>query len=303
MDRIKELGDFGRELGCPIVRYQEPMSSHTTFHIGGPADLFLTAPNADTLRKLCRKAADLEVPLFPLGNGSNLLVSDGGIRGAVVTFGGDLKKIALCSETAVQCGAGASLASLCNFAKEHNLTGVEFAWGIPGSAGGAAYMNSGAYEHSMSEVVTACFHVTARGESGTLKGAELGFGYRRGAYSDNGCIITALRLELKRGRREDIAARMEELYARRKAKQPLELPSAGSVFKRPAGHFAGALIEQCGLKGRRVGGAAVSEKHAGFIVNLGGATCADVEKLIGVIRETVQRETGVTLECEVKKVG
>lgn len=303
MDRIKELGDLARQLGCPTVRFQEPMSSHTTFHIGGPAELFLTVPNADSLRKLCRSAAEREVPVFPLGNGSNLLVSDGGIRGAVVAFGGDLKKVELCSETSVRCGAGASLASVCSFAKEHGLTGLEFAWGIPGSAGGAAFMNCGAYEHNLSEVAAACSHVTALGESGTLTGAALEFGYRRSAYSSGGRIITALRLELKRGNRAEIAARMEDLSARRKAKQPLELPSAGSVFKRPAGHFAGALIEQCGLKGRRVGGAAVSEKHAGFIVNLGGATCADVEKLIDVIRETVRRETGVTLECEVRKVG
>jgi len=164
-------------------------------------------------------------------------------------------------------------------------------------------MNAGAYEHSVSEVITSCGHVSLQGNTGILKGEELRFGYRQSAYTDNGCIITSVRLKLNPGDQEQINSEMQELYQRRKSKQPLELPSAGSVFKRPPGHFAGGLIEQCGLKGRRVGGAAVSEKHAGFIVNLGGATCGDVLRLIEIIQETVFRETGVRLECEVKRIG
>ena len=164
-------------------------------------------------------------------------------------------------------------------------------------------MNAGAYEHSVSEVISSCSHVTPEGEQGTLRGRDLRFGYRRSAYTDSGCLITFVTVKLRRGNPDEISARMEELYGRRKAKQPLEMPSAGSVFKRPAGHYAGTLIEQCGLKGRRVGGAMVSEKHAGFIVNAGGATCDDVARLIGVIQETVFKRTGVRLECEVKRIG
>ena len=299
MDKTEELAEYAKSLGCP-VSFGEPMSRHTTFRIGGPADLFLTVSDTPVLQKLCRRASETGVRLTVLGNGSNLLVSDGGIRGAVVALAGKFKEIALCGETSVRCGAGASLAALCSFAKSRSLTGMEFAGGIPGSAGGAAFMNAGAYEHCMAEVVSSCSHVTQSGGCGTLRGGELCYGYRRSAYAGNGCIITSVRVELKRGDPEAIAARMDELYTRRKTKQPLELPSAGSVFKRPEGHYAGTLIEQCGLKGRRVGGAAVSEKHAGFIVNLGGATCDDVRRLVAVIQETVLRETGVKLECEIK---
>ncbi len=302
MNRIEELGSLARSLGCE-ARYGEPMSRHTTFKIGGPADLFLTVEDRPSLQKLCRRAAELEIPVFPLGNGSNLLVSDEGIRGAVVSFGGGFRRVELCGETALECGAGASLAAVCSFARRCALTGLEFAWGIPGSAGGAAFMNAGAYDHSVSEVIAACSHVARDGKAGIFRGEELEFGYRHSAYSGGGYCITGLRIALRHGNREEISARMEELYRRRRDKQPLDLPSAGSVFKRPKGHFAGALIEQCGLKGRRVGGAAVSGKHAGFIVNLGGATCEDVKKLIAVIRQTVLRQTGVRLECEVRMVG
>lgn len=302
MNQIQELGELARSLGCD-VRYDEPMSRHTTFHIGGPADIFLTVQDTTSLQKICRKATDSGINIFPLGNGSNLLVSDAGIRGAVITFDGDFKKTALCSDTVIQAGSGVSLASVCNFARNHSLAGLEFAWGIPGSAGGAAFMNAGAYEHSVSEVISSCTHVSIKGESGVFKKESLDFGYRHSAYSGGGYIIANVRFELKHGNESEISTAMDDLYARRKSKQPLELPSAGSVFKRPAGHFAGALIQQCGLKGRRVGGAAVSEKHSGFIVNLGGATCADVQKLIETIQETVLRETGVQLECEVKMIG
>ncbi len=302
MNHLDELETLASSLGCG-VRRDEPMSRHTTFRIGGPADLFITVESRPALQKLCAKASELEIPVFPLGNGSNLLVSDAGIRGAVTAFGGDLKKTVLCGETTLQCGAGASLASVCNFARSRALTGLEFAWGIPGSVGGAAFMNAGAYEHSMSEVVAACSHVARDGKYGEFKGEALDFGYRHSVYSGREYLITAVRILLKRGNMDDISSRMEELYARRKAKQPLELPSAGSVFKRPEGHFAGTLIQQCGLMGKRVGGAAVSDKHAGFIVNLGGATCADVQALIALIQQTVLRETGVKLECEIQVVG
>lgn len=302
MDFLEEMERSAREVGCESIR-DEPMSRHTTFRIGGPADLFLIVNDRPALQAVCRKAWELGVRLCPLGNGSNLLVSDAGIRGTVLSLGREFQKIELCGEHEMTCGTGISLGGVCKFAQQHSLSGMEFAWGIPGSAGGAAFMNAGAYEHSVSEVITVCSHVSPKGETGVLKGEDLRFGYRRSAYTDNGCVITSVRLKLKPGDPEQVASEMRRLYQRRKSKQPLELPSAGSIFKRPPGHYAGTLIEQCGLKGRRVGGAVVSEKHAGFIVNAGGATCSDVLRLIEIIQETVFRETGVRLECEVKQIG
>lgn len=299
MEKIEQLGRYASSVGCE-TRISEPMILHTTFRIGGPADLFVTAPNAGALKDFLNMAAQLNIRVTAVGNGSNLLVSDAGIRGAVITFGGDLKKIRLLSPTELEAGTGASLANVCAFARDHVLSGLEFAWGIPGSAGGAAFMDAGAYGHSMAEVVTSCLHVGPDCREGEISGEALDFGYRHSAYSGNGCLITAIRYKLSPGNADAIAARMAELWEKRKTKQPLEFPSAGSVFKRPEGHFAGALIEQCGLKGHRVGGAQVSEKHAGFIINTGGATCTDVQSLITLIQETVFRETGVHLECEIR---
>lgn len=302
MDSIHKLGELAGSLGCE-VRYGEPMSRHTTFRIGGPADLFLSVPGEDALERVLAWAHRLEVRVLPIGNGSNALVRDEGIRGAVLSLEGDFKKLSLCGENRVRCGAGVSLSEACGFARDRSLTGLEFAWGIPGAVGGAAFMNAGAYEHSLSEAVEKCEHVAPGGAPGTLSGEALGWGYRRSAYTENGDIITFVTFALKKGDRSRISARMDELFERRKNRQPLDMPSAGSVFKRPAGHYAGTLIEQCGLKGCRVGGAMVSEKHAGFIVNAGGASCRDVLALIEKIQETVFGKTGVKLECEVKTIG
>lgn len=302
MDRIEVLGKKALAFGCDAA-YNEPMSRHTTFQIGGPADLFLTAHNTAMLSDVLREAKELGVRAMMLGNGSNMLVSDGGVRGAVVFLDGAFCEVSQRGEAEIVCGAGLSLAGLCNFAKSRALTGLEFAWGIPGSVGGAVYMNAGAYGDEMSGIVTSVSHVAPDGTYGILSGDSLRFGYRHSAYMENGCTIVSATLQLQKGDAAQIALLMEEHYNSRKAKQPLNKPSAGSVFKRPEGHFAGALIEQCGLKGRRVGGAAVSEKHAGFIVNLGGATCKDVLDLIDVIKETVLKETGVSLECEVRMVS
>jgi UDP-N-acetylmuramate dehydrogenase len=302
MNQIEQLAQTAERLGCEVSR-NEPMSRHTTFKIGGPADLFLKVYVRDALSELYRAANALGVPVLVIGNGSNMLVSDEGIRGAVVSLAGEFCAIKQISETEIECGAGATIAAVCSFAKEHSLTGLEFAWGIPGSAGGAAFMNAGAYDCSMQKVLTSCTHITNTGEIGALSGEELKFGYRHSAYSENGFTILSLTLKLEKGNREEIEKTMNELYQRRKSKQPLEFPSAGSVFKRPVGHFAGALIEQCGLKGTRFGGAMVSEKHAGFIVNTGGATCKDVLDLIDHIKKTVLEQTGVALECEVKIFG
>ena len=302
MNRIEMLGRKALAFGCGVA-YEELMNRHTTFKIGGPAELFVTAHNAAMLSDFLREAKELDVHVMMVGNGSNLLVSDEGIRGAVILLDGEFCDVHQRSEKEIVCGAGISLAGLCNFAKGRSLAGLEFAWGIPGSAGGAVYMNAGAYNYDMSSVVTSVSHVAPDGTFGILSGDSLQFGYRHSAYMENGCTIVSMTLELQRGDAGQIALLMEEHYNSRKAKQPLNKPSAGSVFKRPAGHYAGALIEQCGLKGRRVGGAAVSEKHAGFIVNLGDATCKDVLELISIIQETVLRETGVSLECEVRLVS
>lgn len=282
---------------------EEPMAAHTTFKIGGPADLMVFAGTQDSLLTVIRECRAAEVPWMILGNGSNLLVSDSGIRGVVIRLEGVFKSVSMDGETGIRCGAGAPLSALCSFAREYALSGLEFAWGIPGTAGGAAFMNAGAYGGEMKDVLHTCEHLERDGSIGMLSGDDLALSYRRSAYSANGAAILFLYLDLRKGAEQEISAAMEDYMSRRRQKQPLEYPSAGSVFKRPEGYFAGALIEACGLKGKRIGGAMVSEKHAGFIVNSGGATCRDVRSLIALIQETVLRETGVSLECEIRMVG
>ena len=289
--------------GCE-VRADEPMKNHTTFKIGGCADLFITVNNKEQLDMVVDLCNEKGIPVFVLGNGSNLLVSDKGIRGVVLRLSGQFCAIGFNDDGTIHCGAGAQLSKLCAFALEHSLTGLEFAWGIPGSCGGAAFMDAGAYGGEMKDVVFCCEHIDLRtGECGSFSGEKLDFAYRHSVYSGGGYVITALQVRLEKGNKEEIRAKMDDLMGRRKDKQPLEYPSAGSIFKRPVGYFAGGLIEQCGLKGAQVGGAQVSPKHAGFIVNVGGATCEDVLGLIADIQKTVREESGVELECEVRKTG
>lgn len=297
------LDQTAQALGCPL-RVDEPMARHTTFQIGGPADRFLTVENAAQLQGLLSCLRQAGIPYLVLGKGSNLLVSDKGIRGAVLHLGGDFKKVEVLPDgRTLRAGAGAPLASVCALARERSLTGLEFAWGIPGSVGGGAYMDAGAYGGEMRDVVSRVLHLGPDGTPGEARGEELCFGYRKSRYTGGEDIITAVEFTLQPGDPAAIAGKMEELMARRKDKQPYDMPSAGSVFKRPQNGFAAALIEQCGLKGRRVGGAQVSEKHAGFIVNTGGATCQDVLGLISVIQKTVEEQTGTCLECEVRVTG
>lgn len=297
------LDQTAQALGCPL-RVDEPMARHTTFQIGGPADRFLTVENAAQLQGLLSCLRQAGIPYLVLGKGSNLLVSDKGIRGAVLHLGGDFKKVEVLPDgRTLRAGAGAPLASVCALARERSLTGLEFAWGIPGSVGGGAYMDAGAYGGEMRDVVSRVLHLGPDGAPGEARGEELCFGYRKSRYTGGEDIITAVEFTLQPGDPAAIAGKMEELMARRKDKQPYDMPSAGSVFKRPQNGFAAALIEQCGLKGRRVGGAQVSEKHAGFIVNTGGATCQDVLELISIIQKTVEEQTGTRLECEVRVTG
>ena len=277
------------------------MSAKTSFKIGGAAELMLYPASAEELQaciKLC--AAQGEKP-FILGCGSNLLVKDSGLDGVVISTE-KLLGIAFGDDGLISCGAGVKLSELCVFAQKQGLAGLEFAYGIPGSAGGAAYMNAGAYGGEMKDVLHFVRYIDPDGEICELPAGALELGYRRSVFMRNGGVIAGLTVRLAPGDPAEIRAKMDEILQKRRDKQPLEFPSAGSVFKRPEGHFAGALIEQCGLKGQSVGGAQVSEKHAGFIVNAGGARAADVRALIALVQTAVENETGVFLEPEIRFV-
>lgn len=297
MNKSEIIFNLAEILGCE-ARQNEPMSKHTSFKIGGNADAYIKVNNLSKLSTILKECQDSNVDYMLLGNGSNLLVSDEGIRGAVLRLDGDFRKITLVDDTTIFCGAGATLAYLCKFALNCGLSGLEFAWGIPGTVGGAVFMNAGAYDGEMKDVVHSVSHISPSGEIGRTEKDDLNFGYRTSVYRSNNMIITGVTLKLKKGNPDEIRAKMDDYMSRRSTKQPLEYPSAGSVFKRPEGNYAGALIEQCGLKGKTCGGAQVSEKHAGFIINKSNATAKDVRDLIGEIQNTVADKTGYNLECE-----
>ena len=297
MNKSETIFNLAEILGCEARKY-EPMSKHTSFKIGGNADVYIKVNNLSKLSTILKECQASDVDYMILGNGSNLLVSDDGIRGVVIRLDGDFRKITLLDDTTIFCGAGATLAYLCKFALNCGLSGLEFAWGIPGTVGGAVFMNAGAYDGEMKDVVHSVSHISPIGEIGRIEKDDLNFGYRTSVYRSNNMIITGVTLKLKKGNPDEIRAKMDDYMSRRSTKQPLEYPSAGSVFKRPEGNFAGALIEQCGLKGKTCGGAQVSEKHAGFIINKSNATSKDVRDLIGEIQKTVSEKTGYSLECE-----
>lgn len=297
MNKSETIFNLAEILGCEARKY-EPMSKHTSFKIGGNADVYIKVNNLSKLSTILKECQASDVDYMILGNGSNLLVSDDGIRGVVIRLDGDFRKITLLDDTTIFCGAGATLAYLCKFALNCGLSGLEFAWGIPGTVGGAVFMNAGAYDGEMKDVVHSVSHISPSGEIGRTEKENMNFGYRTSVYRSNNMIITGVTLKLKKGNPDEIRAKMDDYMSRRSTKQPLEYPSAGSVFKRPEGNFAGALIEQCGLKGKTCGGAQVSEKHAGFIINKSNATSKDVRDLIGEIQKTVSEKTGYNLECE-----
>lgn len=280
----------------------EPMTKHTSFHIGGPAELMAQPQSEAELQSLLLKAAEAAVPVTLVGNGSNLLVRDKGIRGLVIKLGSMLRDIKV-SGNVLTFGSGVSLAQASKKAAELGLSGMEFAVGIPGSIGGAVYMNAGAYDGEMSKVVKSVRVMDAAGEVSELSASELDFGYRHSALQGSSKIVTSVTVELAAGDKQAIAEKMADFSNRRITKQPLELPSAGSMFKRPPGYFAGTLIDQTGLKGYTVGGAQVSTKHAGFVVNIGGATAADVLQLISDVQAKVFAAHGVHLEPEVLVLG
>ncbi len=301
MAGITAISDYCKENGI-CHKINEPMKIHTTFKIGGPAVIFAEPSSLTQLSGLLVQCRQAGIKIQIVGNGSNLLVSDSGFDGAVICLGQKFSDIKLLKSGHLFAAAGASLFSLCRFAAEHSLTGLEFAFGIPGSVGGAVCMNAGAYESEMGHVLS---EVTCLDESFlpvTLKACDCGFHYRRSCFMENGYTITSAVFSLNRGEKEQIKDRMDKILAQRVEKQPLEFPSAGSVFRRPNGAYASALIDRCGLKGKSVGGAEVSPKHAGFIVNTGDACCDDVNRLIDLITEEVQEKTGFTLECEIKRL-
>ena len=278
----------------------EPMKNHTTFKIGGLADEFCSAKSIDEIKELIEYAQNKQIPYFVIGNGSNILVSDKGIRGLVIKLSGDFADYEIAGDV-IKAKSGALLSTLAKAALSESLSGMEFASGIPGSLGGAVYMNAGAYGGQMSDIVKSVTYL----EKGEVKkiDKDFGFGYRKSLFADLGVIVLEAELQLQKGEASEIKAKMEDYKNRRTEKQPLNMPSAGSVFKRPEGNFAGKLIEDAGLKGCKIGGALVSEKHAGFIVNTGNATCAEVMALIRHIQKTVKEKFGVELETEVKIEG
>lgn len=302
MYNIQNVLEIAKRNGFEI-KENESMSKHTSFKIGGNAQALIRVTNNEGLIDILKKSKEDEIPVFILGKGSNLLVSDNGIEGIVIKLDGAFKQIKRINDETIYCGAGVSLAKLCSYACEHSLSGLEFAWGIPGSVGGALYMNAGAYGGEMKDVVISATHITSENKSEILNAEDMQLSYRHSIYNTNNAIITGVTLKLQKDSPVEIRNRMNDFMNRRKDKQPLEYPSAGSVFKRPEGYFAGALIQEVNLRGKQIGGAQVSEKHAGFIINKGNATCNDVLELVKYVQEKVKENSGVTLECEIKPIG
>jgi len=284
------------------VLFDEPMSQHTTFRIGGPADVFVMPENYEQIREVLRLCKEEKLPFFVLGNGSNLLVSDSGYRGVIIQMDRNMEEIRLDGEEIHAC-AGALLSSVAVAARNASLTGFEFAGGIPGTIGGAAVMNAGAYGGELKDVLKEVTVMTREGEILTIPADKLEMGYRTSIIKTAGYLVLEAVISLKKGDEEKIRAVMKELSERRTEKQPLDYPSAGSTFKRPEGYFAGKLIMDSGIRGYRVGGAQVSEKHCGFVINAGGATAEDVRSLMDHVIRVVREKYGVTLEPEVKFLG
>ncbi|MGI6205454.1 MAG: UDP-N-acetylmuramate dehydrogenase [Anaerovoracaceae bacterium] len=284
------------------VRMDAPMKEYTTFHVGGPADVLVEPSGAESLVTITSALRENDIPFYVLGNGSNVLVKDGGFRGVIVHIGRSMSNISVSADT-VEAEAGALLSTAAKEAASHSLTGMEFASGIPGSVGGAVYMNAGAYGGEMKQIVDEVKAVTSDGNIIVCKGSECDFGYRHSVFEDNGSVILSVKIKLEKGDKKDIDAYMRDLADRRRSKQPLNLPSAGSTFKRPEGHYAGQLIDEAGMRGASLGGAQVSPKHAGFVVNNGGATADDILQLIKIVQMRVKEISGVDLETEVRIIG
>lgn len=298
----KVIEKFWNLLGKDRVLVDEPMKRHTTFRIGGPADFFLLPSTVDEVRGILEICREEELPYFILGNGSNLLVSDKGYRGVIIQLYRNFSNISV-EGNEICASSGALLSQIAAAARNASLTGFEFAGGIPGTLGGAVFMNAGAYGGELKDVLKEAVVMTEQGEILTLPVEKLDMGYRTSRIKKAGYLVLEARLVLKQGDMDKIRDITKDLTEKRVSKQPLEYPSAGSTFKRPEGYFAGKLIMDAGLRGYQVGGAQVSEKHCGFVINKGNATAADVLTLIENVREKVQEQFGVTLEPEVKFLG
>ena len=291
-----------------LYKENEPLSAHCTFRIGGPADLFVMPRDEDQLCQTVQFCKQAEIRYYLLGNGSNILFADEGFRGAVIDVSAEAAGMGLsiyqnADGDYISAPAGLKLSELCKFALQHGYTGLEFAYGIPGTVGGAVYMNAGAYGGEMKDVLASVDVLTQDLEIKTIPAAELNLGYRYSSIPEKGYIVLGATLQLKKGNIAEIRGRMAELAEQRRAKQPLQYPSAGSTFKRPEGYFAGKLVQDAGLKGKTIGGAQVSEKHSGFLINIGGATAQDILDLIAFCQKEVKDKFGVTLETGVKIVG
>lgn len=289
-------------VGAGIFLTDEPMSRHTTFRTGGPADIYIEPSGVEELKQVLDICREENVAYTIIGNGSNLLVGDGGYRGVLISFGKPFAQVTI-EGAQVRTGAGALLSAVAKQVLNASLTGFEFAAGIPGTIGGAVVMNAGAYGGELCQVLREATVLTPEGEVKTLPAEELELGYRTSCVQKNGYIVLEAVLQLQPGNADDIRAVMDALASKRREKQPLEYPSAGSTFKRPEGHFAGRLIQDAGLRGFRVGGAQVSEKHCGFVINRDHATSADILSLCRQVQEKVKAQSGVKLELEVKLLG
>lgn len=291
----EKLGNF---IPQDKIRFREPMAAHTSFRIGGPVTYMVEPQNTLQLKQVLSLLKQHDIPFFILGNGSNLLVNDRGFDGVAVKIGPEMSKVSV-EGNRITAGAGVLMSRVAKAALEHGLTGLEFASGIPGTLGGGIVMNAGAYGGELKQVVTRVTVLTPESEVLELDKAAMEFGYRHSIVKAKGYIVTEVVMELQEGDREQIKAYMDDLSARRREKQPLEYPSAGSTFKRPEGYFAGELIMKAGLRGYQIGGARVSDKHCGFVVNMGGATAEDVHRLIEYVQDKVYEVYGVRLEPEV----
>ena len=292
---------FAALLPADCLQYHVALAPYTTMHVGGSAALFAEPKNPEQLESIILSAKECDIPVLVLGNGSNLLISDSGFDGLAIHLGREFAEMTVC-DNILTAQAGASLAAAARTAAAHSLSGLEFAAGIPGTIGGAVCMNAGAYGGEIAQVILSARALTPSGIK-TLSADELALGYRTSAVAKNHWIVLDAVFSLANGDAEQIRQTMADLAARRREKQPLQYPSCGSFFKRPAGHYAGALIEQAGLKGYRIGDAQVSEMHAGFIINRGHATAADIYRLMRHVQRTVQEQSGILLEPEVRLIG
>ncbi len=293
-DKLSEICD---KLGCEY-KLNEPLSRHTTFKIGGNAKVLVEINSENALAEIVRFLRENKIRFFILGKGSNILADDDGFDGVILKISSKFSSVAVTDDT-ITCTAGTPLSELCIKALDNSLSGLEFAYGIPGTAGGALYMNAGAYGGEMKDVIVSARYLDVNGNVVLIDAEDMNLSYRHSIFSENtDNIIIDMTIKLAKGDKTEIKAKMDELLQKRKDKQPLDFPSAGSTFKRPERSYASLLVDQCGLKGMSVGGAQVSEKHSGFVINTGGATFADVKALTDKVKEIVQEKTGYILELE-----